>query len=159
MVLVAGSRAAWSDGDAAHLTGCADCRASWAIVGAASALGRSHTVDTDRIMAGVRARLNDAPIRVPRRRWIGVGVAAAAAVVIGLGLTSSHWASDRIGVQPEAQTAMFPELDYLSEPQLEVILANVAEPDSVLDGGAAIPRLGDLNDEQLEELILSVEGE
>lgn len=163
MVGVAAGRTAWNDHDAAHLALCDDCRESWTVVSAAAQLGRASSIDGARVAAALRARLVHAPLSAPRTRWTQLAIGVAAAALIGLGLTSSHRATwgggDPLEVPTEQATAMFPELDALSEPQLEVILVNVAAPDSGLEGGAAIPRLGDLNDEQLEELILSVEGE
>ncbi len=163
MVDVAAARTSWNDHDAAHVALCDDCRESWTVVSAAAQLGRASSIDGARVAAGLRARLVHAPLSAPRKRWTELAIGVAAAALIGLGLTSSHRATsgsgDRIEVPTEQATAMFPELEALSEPQLKVILAGVADADADLDGGAAIPRLGDLNDEQLEELILSVEGE
>lgn len=160
MVDVAGHRAAWNDRDAAHLTQCDDCRASWTVVSTAAALGRAPVVDGSRTAAAVQQRLRAAPPPAPRAWWGRFAIGAAAAAVITIGVTLTYQATT-IPAESEAEsvTAMFPELESLSEPQLEVILATVADPDSVLIGGATLPRLGDLNDEQLEELLLSVEGE
>ncbi len=162
MVDVAGHRAAWNDHDTAHLAHCDDCRASWAVISAAAGFGRTPVIDGSRVAAAVRQRLVSAPAAAPRSRWARIAVGLAAAALIGIGLTSSYPATtmgpDSAGAV-ETAAGIFPELEALSVPQLEVILAAVADPDSALHGGAALPRLGDLNDDQLEELILSVEGE
>lgn len=161
MVEVAGHRVTWNDRDAAHLAQCDDCRASWTVVSTAAALGRAPVVDGSRIAAAVQQRLHATPLPAPRTRWGRIAMGAAAAALISIGTTSSYPATTIRPAQIDAEnvTAMFPELESLSEPQLEVILATVADPDSVLSGGATLPRLGDLNDEQLEELLLSVESE
>ncbi|MEO5826505.1 MAG: hypothetical protein ABIR59_11505 [Gemmatimonadales bacterium] len=162
MVDVAGHRAGWTDQEAAHLAQCEECRAGWMVISAAAVIGRTLVIDGSRVAGAVRQRLVSAPAIVTRNRWARIAVGLAAATLISVGLTSDALVTtarpDEAGAVGTA-AAMFPELEALSEPQLEVILATVADPDSVLHDGAALPRLGDLNDKQLEELILSVEGE
>ncbi len=158
---VAARRTTWSDHDAAHISDCAECGASWTIIAAAGSVGTGTTIDVSLVATTLQRRLHAAPVAAPLNRWSRIALGAAAAALIGVGLSSSF--AGNVAPRDDAaaiETAvMFPELEALSEPQLEVILATVAEPDSVIDGGAGLPRLGDLNDAQLEELILSVEGE
>jgi hypothetical protein len=79
---VALGRARWTPEDERHLSGCADCRAEWAIVTAASRLGaRLPAIDAERVATGAMERVRraraEARARTPRIAAL-VGLAAAA---------------------------------------------------------------------------------
>src|SRR5580765_2614028 len=83
---VALGRSRWTEDEARHLASCADCRAEWALVAAASRLGASLPAPPDPAVTGARvlARLAAEPAR-PRamsRLWLAAGLAAAAAVAL-----------------------------------------------------------------------------
>jgi hypothetical protein len=83
---VALGRARWTSEDEGHLAGCADCRAEWSLVAAASRLGaRLPAIDADRVAALATERARNARARATvRTRWIvtAAGLAAAATVVL-----------------------------------------------------------------------------
>ena len=86
-----GAGTAWSDAEAAHLAGCADCRLELEMLAAARRLGASQPVGFDgpRVAAAVRRRLEAEPgvirARGVRRSagWLA-GLAAAAAVALSV---------------------------------------------------------------------------
>ncbi len=152
---VANRRARWSSAEERHLAVCADCRREWQVV---TAIGsREAAVNVDRVVAGVLAGLRETPRVVPlRRRWRPMALAAAAAAVLAVGLWSTGSVDPAVPATAEAPT-WFPELDALLESELEVVLASI-EPTPEYTPIGDVPRLGDLTDDELEQLLDDVEG-
>ena len=159
---VAAGRDAWTPDDAAHLRSCDDCDRAWRIVVAASRAGRELTVDTARLATSVVARLAE-PVAAPQVRWsrvlLGLAAAAGIAVAVYVGARGPMPVPTARAVEVLVEPRLFPELAPLTEPQLQVLLASVAVDDTADLGGAELPRLGSLTDEQLEQLLISVESE
>jgi negative regulator of sigma E activity len=161
MPQVALHRAAWSAEEAAHLAGCADCRAEWDLVQAARRLEQgAPSVDPAAIAASVQRRL--AAERVARRtRWIwaAVGSAAAAAAVAFVVVAERE---DRPTVAPRAVAEAeplvpLPELEGLETAQLDTLLDALDEPfagTSTLESST----LGDGAEDELERILATWEG-
>lgn len=159
---VARGDSAWTASEAAHLAGCAACAAEWRLVRSVASTAVEVPVDPDRVAAGVLARLAAAGGVVPiasHRRWrrLVVGLAAAASVALAVAIWEP-WAGEAspVAIEPTRERTLLPELDALLEAELEVVLAAL-EPDPVEPLGA-VPRIGDLTDEELELLLEEVEG-
>ncbi len=159
---VAHGAGTWTAEEQGHLATCDDCRRELALVGdvLARAAGASG-LDVERIASVVLARLRDEVRVVPiasRRgtvmRWV-VGLAAAAAVVVTAIVWRPGSAPEAVAVGTARAPTMLPELDALLDSELEVVLASIA-PDEVEPLGS-VPRLGDLTDTELEQLLQSVE--
>lgn len=159
---VAAGRAVWSAPEGGHLAECSDCQAEWRLVQAAAELGVAvgRTVAPDQIAAGVRNRLQAPP--TPATSWPGrvrrVALPlAAAAVLLLLVWQASPW--PRTDPEPVTLMAVLPELDGLSEAELETMFTMVtgAEADPAPPLGTS-ESLGDLSDEELESLLRLLEG-
>ncbi len=155
---VAAGASAWSPDERAHLQGCEHCTAEWRLVRIARHL-RTPVVerfDAEAVSRGVLTRLRDAR----RRRWrmTGgwlVGLAAAAAVVLMV-----RTGQEPTVTRPEQETGFVlpqAELERLDEAQLEQVLDLLGGP---LGEGAGDPgpSMDDLNDQQLERVLRSLEG-
>jgi hypothetical protein len=83
---VALGRARWTPEDERHLAGCADCRAEWALVAAASRLGaRLPAIDAERVATLATERARGARARANiRTRWIVTAASLAAAAMVAL---------------------------------------------------------------------------
>jgi hypothetical protein len=156
MALVVHGRDAWTESEAAHLRGCAACTVEWQVVLAASRLGatRGSGIDTAKLSRVVLTRLAAAR----KRRMTGWVVLAAAAAIILL-----VWARGSIPGPgtPTASTGRFrlplAELESLDAFQLRAVLQDLEGP---LGGSAApdAPGLGDLENQELERVLRSLEG-
>jgi hypothetical protein len=156
MALVVHGRAEWTESEAAHLRGCAACTAEWQVVQAASRLGAASTRELDpaRVSRIVLERLAAAR----KRRMTGWMVLAAAAAIMLL-----VWArGPGVGRDtPTASTGGFrlplAELESLDARQLRAVLQDLEGP---LGGSAApeSPGLGDLENQELERVLRSLEG-
>ncbi len=158
---------AWTPAETAHLASCGECTLEWRLIQAARHHGDARVVRVDaatvasRVVTRLRAEQGQARWR--RRLWV-TGLAAAAVVVLVVrtafptGDRGAIIDSTALAVAAPASTA-FPmaELDALSADQLEAVLDH-------LNGAAAnaptgeIPLLGDLDDQQLERVLRSLEG-
>jgi hypothetical protein len=160
--LVANGVAEWTAEESAHLAACADCAADWRTVAVARRLGdtAANRVDAVRVSRTVIARL--ASDRVARRwrrgGWVA-GLAAAAAVVLMVRVASAPGRTDAVTPQPVSTALHVPlaELETLNTDELESVLDGLDQP---IGSGAApdAPRLGDLDDLQLERVLRSLEG-
>lgn len=162
MPLVAHGTAAWSEAEAAHLTACAECGAEWRVIQAARRLGDSaaRRVDPVRVSGAVLTRLaaDRRAARWKRGGWLA-GLAAAAAVVL-IVRSGTPRSSSEAGAAQGVSTALhvpLAELESLGPAELESVLDGLDEP---LGAGATpdVPRLGDLDDHQLERVLRSLEG-
>lgn len=160
---VALGRASWTEAERLHLAGCADCAREWRVVAAGSVLGQQTVVDVSAISERLLARLRDeaAAPAVRRLPWRGAGIgigllAAAASVAILIGGPAIRFTA---GTQKANVTsvALLPELERLTESQLESVLSELDLPD-VSVSPMRLPRLGDLTETQLEQLLLGLEG-
>ncbi|MEO5798211.1 MAG: hypothetical protein ABIZ70_10670 [Gemmatimonadales bacterium] len=156
---VAHGRAIWSAVDSSHLADCDDCATSWRLVTAGASLGSKLSVDSAAISEALRARIRATaapqPRRLPWRSGLGL-LAAAASVALFFGTGRQH----PVGSTPvaaAAASALLPELDQLSEGQLERVLSDVDLPDELVSP-MRLPRLGDLNEIQLELVLRDLEG-
>jgi hypothetical protein len=161
---VANQRARWSSTEERHLAACADCRREWQVVTAIATA--EPAVNVDRVVTGVLAGLRETPRVLPlrdtarvlplSRRWRPMALAAAAAAVLAVGLWGTRSDEAAVPAVAEAPT-LFPELDALLESELEVVLASI-EPTPEYTPIGDVPRLGDLTDDELEQLLDDVEG-
>lgn len=155
----------WTDEEAAHLAGCADCRFEVEMIAAARRIGAAQLTgfDADRVAAGVRRQLrtrpHDAPGRVTSHpgRWLA-GLAAAAAVVLAvrMGIPTSPGSSRGAGHPLPAVVSVLHELDGLSEPELEAVLHSIPPASEALDH-QDMALLSDLNATDLERVLRSME--
>ncbi|HEY0351736.1 MAG TPA: hypothetical protein VGC48_06410, partial [Gemmatimonadales bacterium] len=82
---VALGRSRWSEEEARHLAGCADCRAEWAVVRAGQALGASLPATDPAVTAArLRERLAAERRRTRTRIVWTTGLAAAAALALAV---------------------------------------------------------------------------
>ena len=158
MPAVAHGRDQWSRYDQDHLRTCADCSAEWSLVRRTVEVGRGlDLVYPVRMGQQVLHRLATEP-SFPR--WIRplpvVGVAAA---IVLLAILLSPGDSVVPGIiKAEATVLEIPiELDSLTPDQLQTVLESIEDP---LTGPSSVdlPSLMDLDDQQLERVIRSMEG-
>ncbi|MES2305909.1 MAG: hypothetical protein V4558_10385 [Gemmatimonadota bacterium] len=159
MAEVAHRRSAWSPSEASHLASCADCAASWRVIDTGTSLHSGLSVDAAAIsrslLARVRATPEARPRRLPWRSGLGL-LAAAASVALLFGSGRPRPRAPTIPPVPEA-SAILPELDRLSEAELERVLSDGDLPDESVSP-MRLPRLGDLNEMQLELVLRDLEG-
>lgn len=166
MPLVAAGRVHWTDEESVHLSSCADCAAGWQLIAVARRLGAAVPAgDPVGIAARVRERLAadaSAPAKViplrPRRAtgWVW-GLALAAAVVLAVALP--RWRSTMVPSrsEPGAGSAQsLSELDDLSASELEAVLKEFDTGPGI--GESAPAGTGDLNTDELERILRSMEG-
>jgi hypothetical protein len=150
---VAAGRAPWSEGEQAHLAGCASCREEWVLVQAAATIGGAVEREFDAAGAaravGARWRERPAPVARPFRRLALAGLAAAAALALVL--------LPR-GTSPAAVPLPFlNELDALSTEELALLADGLEPPLAELEIPEDAP-LSDLDTIQLERVLRSLEG-
>jgi hypothetical protein len=156
MALVAHRRAGWTGEETSHLESCPSCASEWRVVIAAGGLGAAaaQRLDPSRLSNEVLLRLKSGR-RWRRAGWIGI-VAAAAAIALVVWL-------DRPMGEPVASVAQeefhmpLVELDNLDSDLLQAVLDDLEAP---LGATAApeVPVLGDLEDQELERVLRSLEG-
>lgn len=162
---VARGHATWDAEEASHLEHCTDCRAEWALVAPiARRAALAPAMDLDRMVATiVRETRRDAEVvsitSSRRRRWAQglVGLAAAAAVTLAVYTPTPTPTPDAVSLVPTRVKTAIPELDALLEDELKVVLATIEDPSTELTPGP-LPRLGDLTEAELQQLLQSVEG-
>ena len=157
----AGAGRPWSEPEAAHLAGCADCRLELEMLAAARRLGASQLAGFDpaRVSAAVRRRLDfegrEAPTRAGRR-WMGwlTGLAAAAVIVFAVytGMPKSPNRETRV----VPLVSVLPELDGLNAPELEEVLQSIPLASEALEHVDMAP-LTDLDASALERMLRSME--
>jgi hypothetical protein len=95
---VAHGTSRWTETEERHLSACADCRAEWELVTAASRLGAAlrSPADPARISTLLLERLahERQRTRLRARLWTAAGLAAAAAVILAV------WTGARTGPRP-----------------------------------------------------------
>lgn len=165
----------WTEAARAHLATCAECADELALLEAmhAEQATRPVSLNVEAITAGVLAGLRtpEAPVIAladhPRARarggalrWVA-GLAAAAAIAIAFASQRPTPAApaDATDVARRGGSVL-PELERLETWELEILLASV-EPTTSTDDAEALgelPRLGDLDDTELEQLLETMEG-
>lgn len=150
MPAVARGEAVWTAAEAAHLAGCAACRADFAVVRAGVSAGHPVVLDVDRLAANVLDRLRTEPGRPPVRPWRWVtGLAAAAAVLVLLLLPRD---SSNAPAPPDAPVAAhLPGLDGLGAEELAEVLETLDTRWTDVPTIDA-PSLDDLDPQELEQL-------
>ncbi|MGH7584563.1 MAG: hypothetical protein ACREL5_15220 [Gemmatimonadales bacterium] len=150
---------AWTEDEAAHLAGCPDCAEEWRLVRAGAALHAGLIVDADRVAGAVVARLRAVEPAEPRRLpWRGalVGLAALAAGLL-LVVSVPRRAPTEFAVAPDTGGIMIlPELEALTQVELDSVAQSFQSAGS--PGGALVPRLDQLTDGELAELLQSQGG-
>ena len=151
----------WTADERAHLDGCADCAAEWALVRSARALGmdvaaslHQHHV-TERVLGRLRAE------QVTTRQRRGGLALAALAAAAALALTVWTWNPGHTGrttLDVAAADLSLPELDSLQAPELEVLLRTMdrSADDSGIDLVPVLP--GDLEGGELDGVLEALEG-
>lgn len=166
MPAVARGHASWDAEEGSHMEHCADCQAEWALVAPiARRASVTPAMDLDRMVAAVvRESRRDADViaitSAPRRRrWAQglIGLAAAAAVTLAVYMPKATPTPDEVSLVPTRVKTAIPELDALLEDELKVVLAAIEDPSTELTPGV-LPRLGDLTEAELQQLLKSVEG-
>jgi hypothetical protein len=182
---VALGRSRWTTEEERHVATCAECRAEWAIVSAASRLRPRVTLDPDRVAGGALARLaaDRARARTRSRVWTVAGLAAAAVVALAVWTGGSGVGSRRRepgvparapiaaappevprvpGTTPRGATSpapvelAMPELDSLPEEALDSILRVLDEP--LARAGDDDSQASDDGDLELERVLAGLEG-
>jgi hypothetical protein len=154
---VASGRRAWAKAEAEHLASCPECRENWDLIQRAARLGAEFKVEPDPAATAARVVARVAAARrASRRAWVSVGLAAAAAVVLVL------WQYRRPPAPaPVAEAPRFvipvAELDDLNGRQLTRVLEGMETPVSV-PGPLDLPSFGELDDQELSNVLSSMEG-
>jgi len=163
---VALGRSSWTAEEETHLRGCADCRAEWALVRAAAALGTRAPIIPEPIAmaAAIQRRLarDRADRRQQRRAWSLAGLAAAAALAFAVWTGRPERSTGVTARDLPAATATqalvpLPELESLEPAELDSLLRMMEAPlvgSSTLDA----PTLGELENSELEQVLASWEG-
>ena len=140
----------WTDAEARHLAGCADCRAEWEVVSAGAALADGVTIDADALAERVLLRLRTEPVvkRFPAARWLA-GIAAVAAAVL---LFSKVITTAPLPPGPAAPLSPdVPGLHALGEEGLAELLESMA-PQWTDTPTIDTPSLDDLDSQELEQV-------
>jgi len=162
MPAVAHGQAVWSAEEQAHLAGCADCRAEWDLVSAASRLGLdvADGIDAHHVTERVLGRL-----RAERRRrgwqigWAAGGLAAAAAVAIAVWPGRlSRQVPPSVAVPVAAAALPLPELDSLGTPELQAVLDSLDGSLGTTVQGVDTGDLDDLDAHELQHVLDGMEG-
>ena len=165
MPAVARGDASWDNEEAAHLGICRDCQLEWRLVAPIALAARpAPTMDIERIASAVHAAARPTPTVVSitsRRRWSRalVGLAAAAGIALAVYLPTRPAPATDVALVPTRAVTTIPELDALLEDELKMVLAAVQEdePAPVLTPGP-LPRLDELTEAELQQLLKTVEG-
>ncbi|MGH7628540.1 MAG: hypothetical protein ACREOF_03985 [Gemmatimonadales bacterium] len=161
MPAVAGGEA-WAADERAHLDGCADCSAEWALVRSARALGANlsdqlneHHV-TERVLGRLRAERVAG--RGRRRGLVFAAVAAAAALALTVWTWDPGQSGGRRALDVAAADLSIPELDSLRAPELEMLLRTMDRPadEPAIDLVPVWP--GDLESGELDGVLEALEG-
>lgn len=162
MPAVAHGQAGWSAEEQAHLAGCADCRAEWDLVSAASRLGLDVAAGLDayHVSQRVIGRLKAERGRRGRQiGWAVGGLAAAAAVAIAVwpGRPGRH-VSPSVAVPVAAAALPLPELDSLRTPELQAVLDSLDGSLGSTVQGVDTGDLDDLDAHELQHVLDGMEG-
>ena len=162
MAAVAHGAAAWTAEEQAHLAGCADCRAEWDLVAAASRLGLDVAagLDAHHVAERVLGRLRAERGRRGRRiGWTVGGLAAAAAVLIAVwpGRPGGRVTAP-VAAPLTAAAFPLPELDSLAAPELQAVLDSLDGSLGSTVQGVDTGDLDDLDAHELQHVLDGMEG-
>jgi hypothetical protein len=155
---VAHGTSRWTEMEERHLATCADCRAEWEVVAAASRLGAALRSPTDPALVATRllerlARERQRT-RLRARLWTAAGLAAAAAVILAVwtGARTGHRKGDAAGgAAPRVATApVAPPVTHAPE------LAT-APPTGSPRAELPLPELDDLPAEALDSMLQTLD--
>lgn len=158
MPLVAAGGDGWSAAELAHLEGCADCAAEWALVRTGESLGRDSgfAPDPDLVASAVLSRLKaDRMARGRSRRdlsWAAVLAVAAVALTVWTGSPERAQIAAAPPPTPLESAVLVPELDSLDAVELKDLLDSFDAPLSERSMPVS-PTLGDLSDQELERVL------
>jgi hypothetical protein len=147
---VARGEVSWTEAEAQHLAGCADCRAEWAVVAAGATVASGVVVDADALAARVLLRLRTEPVVKPfrARRWLA-GVAAVAATVLLVSKVITTAPPPRGPAAPLSVDV--PGLTSLGQEGLAEVLESMA-PQWTDTPTIDTPSLDDLDPRELEQV-------
>ena len=174
---VAHGTSRWTETEERHLAACADCRAEWELVTAASRLGAALRSPADPALVSTllleRLARERQRTRLLARLWTAAGLAAAAAVILAVwtGARTGPRPGDAAGgaapgvatvpvspARPAAPAELpLPELDDLPAEALDSMLQAQDEPAARADA-YELPALGDPGDRELERVLTGLEG-
>ncbi|HYL31150.1 MAG TPA: hypothetical protein VEU27_14625 [Gemmatimonadales bacterium] len=162
MPAVAHGQAVWNAEEQGHLAGCADCRAEWDLVSAASRLGLdvAEGIDTHHVTERVLGRLRAERGRRGRQiGWAAGGLAAAAAVAIAVWPgRPSRQVPPSVAVPFAAAALPLPELDSLGTPELQAVLDSLDGSLGTTVQGVDTGDLDDLDAHELQHVLDGMEG-
>lgn len=153
MPAVARGEAAWTPEEAAHLDGCAECMAEFAVVRAGASAGAEAMLDLDRLTEGVLKQLRTEPAahRVRPWRW-AAGLAAAAVLLLVFLPRGSGVPAGPVDASVDAAVAAHvPGLDGLGAGELAEVL-EVMDTRWTDVPTIDAPSLDDLDPQELEQL-------
>lgn len=157
---VAAGRAVWAEADSQHLSTCAECGAEWRLIQASRRLGeeRVRQLDLPRMAGAVRAGVarERRRARYLRGGWFA-GLAAAAAVVLLLWYRPPEPGQQVASGAGQRFTLPLAELEGLDAGQLNQVLDGLEVP-LEQGGGGDVPTFTELDDQQLERVLRSLEG-
>jgi anti-sigma factor RsiW len=161
MPAVARGTAQWTTEERAHLDGCDECQAEWALLTAARGLGLdvAEALDTHHVTERVLGRLRAEGAWARRRQvgWAMGGLAAAAALVLAVAIGRGR----RPETAPPSVVAAeipLPELDSLQTPELQSLLDALDNPTSGTAQGVDAGELDDLDSHELQRVLDGLEG-
>ena len=157
MPVVAAAGGNWTEAEEQHLRDCVECAKEWKIIAAGRRLGAGADagINADAIAVAVLRRLAQGRRRrglIRRVGWV-VGLAAAAS------LTFVVLTGRRGPEPPDRHGLVIPvaELDSLDAVQLQAVYESLEAP-LVEGAGSENTPLGELDEQQLERILRSLEG-
>lgn len=158
---------AWTPEEETHLSACFECAAEWRLIQHAARLGEgaARSIDPARLSAAVLTQVaaRRRRDRWTRGAWIALAAAAAIAVVVFTGrgggpgqLATGADSGVAAGVDLSYSLPLS-ELEALDSDQLQSVLDGLDAPVGEVEPGLA-PSFGDLDDNQLERVLRSLEG-
>lgn len=167
MPAVAHGEASWTAEESAHLSTCFACAAEWRLIQRAAHLGDAAAagLDTSALSASIMAQVSrrGRRDRFTRNAWFtGLAAAAAIALVVYTGRGPRQVPVGPVDSAVSAQTDMsfhlpLSELEALDSDQLQSVLDGLDAPVGEVSPDPA-PSIGDLDDNQLERVLRSLEG-
>jgi hypothetical protein len=169
---VAHGTSRWTETEERHLAECADCRAEWELVTAASRLGAGLRSPADPALLSTvlleRLARERQRTRLRAGFWTAAGLAAAAAVILAVwtGARKRGDSAPPVTRAPALATAPtgaprtelpLPELDDLPAEALDSMLQALDEPGARADA-YELPALADPGDRELERVLTGLEG-
>ncbi|MBA3555578.1 MAG: hypothetical protein H0W29_12550 [Gemmatimonadales bacterium] len=157
--------ARWTAEEAAHLAGCADCRAEQDLIAAVHRIAARAPAPRDPLALAetvLRRVANQPRSRLRSLRSWAVGIAAAAGIALAVwtGSDREGIVSDPAAVAAGADIAL-PELEPMETAELDSLLETMeATPPPAPAAWSALgePTLGDLDADELEQVLGTWEG-